>query len=66
MSFMAMDLLNSRIATGKPFYADNFSLLEVLGQYDSFFRLELTDEDKRDLIEELFGPPGRSITEGRE
>jgi hypothetical protein len=58
-----MDLLNSRSASGQPFYAESFSLLEVLGQYDSFFRLELTDADKRDLIEELFGPPGRSTVE---
>lgn len=52
-----MDLLKSGSADGKPFYADHSSLLEVLGQYDSFFKLELTDEDKRDLVEELFGPP---------
>jgi hypothetical protein len=63
VSIMAMDLLDPMSATGKPFYAESFSLLEVLGQYDSFFRLELTDEDKRNLIEELFGPPGRSAME---
>jgi hypothetical protein len=64
VSIMATELLNSMSASSKPFYADSFSLLEVLGQYDSFFRLELTDVDKRDLIEELFGPPGRSMEEG--
>jgi len=63
---MAMDFLNSLSTTGKPSYADDFSLLDVLGQYDSFFRLGLTDEDKRDLIDELFGPPGRSTMEAGE
>lgn len=61
-----MDGSKSVSEAGTPFYAGNFSLLEVLGQYDSFFRLELTDDDKRDLIEELFGPPGPSRQEGSE
>jgi hypothetical protein len=52
-------------AADKPFYTDDFSLQEVVGQYDSFFKLGLTDEDKRDLISDLFGPP-RSTTEGSE
>jgi hypothetical protein len=47
-------------ADKKPFYADHFSLLDVVGQYDSFFGLELTNDDKRTLIEELLGPPARS------
>lgn len=59
---MEVDLVNSMSAGGKPFYTDDFSLLEVLGQYDAFFRLGLTDEDKRDLIEELLGPLDRSTT----
>jgi hypothetical protein len=54
---MATDRLNSISATGNPFYADDFSLLEFAGQYDSFFKLGLTDEEKRDLIQNLFGPP---------
>jgi hypothetical protein len=54
---MSVDRFNSFSSAGKPFYADGFSVLEVVGQYDSFFKLGLTEADKRDLIEDLFGLP---------
>jgi hypothetical protein len=60
---MATDLLNSLSAAGGPFYAEDFSLPEFVGQYDTFFNIGLTDEQKRHLIEDLFGPtaPGSNV-----
>lgn len=54
---MAIDRFHSFGAGGEPFYAVEFSLFEVVGQYDSFFKLGLTDDEKRDLIDDLFGSP---------
>jgi len=31
-------------------------MFEVVDQYDSFFRLGLTDQEKNDLIQHLLGP----------
>jgi hypothetical protein len=66
---MAIDRFNSPSSAGKPFYAEDFSLLEFAGQYDSFFKLGLTDEEKCDLIEDLFGlavPGSKAVTSPRE
>lgn len=68
---MSTDRSNFLSSVGKPVYADGFSMLEVVGQYDSFFMLGLTEEEKRTLIEDLFGStdPGspdiasRAVTE---
>jgi hypothetical protein len=54
---MTERLSNYSSRDNKPFYAHDFSLLEVVGQYDSFFNLGLTDQEKKDLIQDLFGPP---------
>ena len=54
---MATALLNTLSTGGKPFYADDFSVLEFASQYDCFFELGLTDEEKRDLIQDLLDPP---------
>jgi hypothetical protein len=54
---MTERLANYSSTADKPFYANDFSLFEVVGQYDSFFNLELTDQEKSDLIQNLFGPP---------
>jgi hypothetical protein len=66
---MATDRFNSFSPAGKPFYADDFSMSEVVGQYDSFFKLGLTDEEKRDLIQDLLAAPAtgsKESTSGRE
>lgn len=43
-------------AAGNAFNRDDVSLLEVVGHYDSFFKVGLTDDEKRELIEGLLGP----------
>lgn len=66
---MAIDRFNSLSAAGKPFYAEDFSLLEFVGQYDSFFKLGLTDQEKRALIEDLFdtaAPGSKAVPSRRE
>jgi len=35
---------------------ESVPMCEVVDQYDSFFRLGLTDEDKSELIQYLMGP----------
>ena len=36
--------------------AESMPMFEVVDQYDSFFRLGLTDPEKNDLIQHLLGP----------
>ena len=36
--------------------SDAMPMFEIVDQYDSFFKLGLTDEEKSDLIQYLLGP----------
>lgn len=56
LSHMAVQLPNRSGAPVTPFYRNDFSVLDVVAHYDSFFKLGLTDQEKSDLIQDLFGP----------
>jgi len=62
---MTDDLSNSS-ARGNGFHRDDTSLVEVVGHYDSFFKVGLTDDEKSDLIEALLAPvdPGSRESQG--
>ena len=53
---MSVDRFNSFSAAGQSFYADGSSLPRVVDHYDSFFKLGLTEAEKRDLIADLLAP----------
>ncbi len=53
---MSVDRFNSFSTTGQSFYADGSLLLGVVDHYDTFFKLGLTEAQKRDLIADLLAP----------
>lgn len=60
LPIVSVQLPNRSGVPGQPFYRDAFSVLDVVAQYDAFFKLGLTDQEKSDLIRDVFGPAAGS------